>query len=132
VVLYPPKRTLFSLLIIASVVTAPLFLYQPVLSALGYSVKIDDNTITSRYLSYLVSTDRHWIYIWTQDTAVGEPRAYRIPYSESAEKKLEEAEGEKGDGIPQQVEIAPASAVNNDSAEGQLNFEPLPEGGSGK
>lgn len=128
VVLYPPKRMLSSLLIIIVMVTAPLFLYYPVLSSLGYPVKITEK-ITTKYLAYIVSFDSLWIYLWTKDTETGEPRAYRIPYTKEDEKRLAEAEKEKDKGIPQQVEAGEAAPSNNEFAEGTLQFEPLPDGG---
>jgi len=131
VVLYPPKRVMSSMMIIAVMVIAPLFLYNPVLNSLGYPVKITEKT-TAKFLAYSVSPDSLWIYLWTNDKDAGEPRAYRIPYSKEDEEELAKAEKEKGKGIPQQVEMGPEAPEGHDSSEGVLNFEPLPDGGGAK
>jgi hypothetical protein len=130
-VLYPPKKLSTSLVVIAVVVLSPMFMYNPVLKALGYSVKVEEQ-LDTEYLAYSISSDNLWIYLWTLDKEVGEPRAYRIPYTKEDEEKLAKAEEEKGRGVPQKVKKGPTAPTGNDFADGSLVFEPLPDGGVGK
>jgi len=130
-VLYPPKNVIASMAVISLVVLSPLFLYSPILASLGYPVKIEEQ-LDAEYLSYSVSGDSKWIYLWTLDIEDGEPRAYRIPYSKADEESLQKADKEKGRGLPQRVEKGEQSPIGNDNAAGVLDFEPLPDGGGGK
>lgn len=131
VVLYPPKRVGFSLLLIASVVSAPLFLYQPILGSLGYSVKLN-TSLDAKYISHRVSPDRIWIYIWIYDRSVEEPRAYRVPFSKETEEELEGAKKDQERGIPQRVTSGNITPEGTDFAYGTIKSEPLPSGAVAK
>ena len=131
-VIYHPKRLLLPMVIMATTMWVPFYIYNPITDVLGYPVQSSKEEI-GQFLTYRVDADQEWIFIWVYDAESDEPIALKIPYTKEDEEKLNETERKAQEGIPQQITVPGTERIQgNDNSNGGLYTEDLPDGGGSK
>ena len=127
----PPKKLIVALTLIAASIAAPIYVYNPLMDSLGFAVKLEkiDNV---EFLHYTVDSSQTWIYLWVIDDVSGEPRSYKIPYTQEDEKELSKAAQQGQEGVPQGISVDFESTEVSDSTDTAVETEPLSLDGGDK